>query len=197
MTRHIPLALVLAALLSAGSGCCLLCQSPNDCADCGVASSGCAGLFEGDIACGGPVDDCGGPACEGAGDVACGGPCAECGPCFPLLGWVFHSLALGCHGHGCGEVYWNGYYNDPPDACEPCDGCGNWTGSTGLYRAPYRNGPYGSSPNNMPHLATAPDMPVDDYPGVDFDADPPPTPTSTFAPIHSTRRPSPPAVHWR
>jgi hypothetical protein len=195
MIRRVPLALFLSAVLVAGGGCCggqLLCGG----GDCGVGGYGCAGLLEGDIACGGPSADCGGAVCEATCDVACEEPCEECGPCFPLLSHLLHSLAIGCHGHGCGEVYWNDYYNDPPDVCEPCDGYGNWTGSTGLYRAPYRNGPYGSSAN-LPHLATAPDMPVDDYPVIGVEADPPPAPTPAYAPVHSTRRPRPPAVHWR
>lgn len=197
MTRRVPLALFLSAVLMAGGGCCggqLLCGG----GDCSVSGYGCAGLFEGDIACGGPMAncDCGGAACQGACDVACDEPCGECGPCLPLLSCLLRGLALGCHGEGCGEVYWNDYHNDPPDVCEPCDGYGNWTGSRGLYRAPYRNGPYGPGAN-LPHLATAPEMSVDDYGVIERDLDPPPAPTSTYAPVHSTRRPSPPAVQWR
>ena len=30
---------------------------------------------------------------------------------------------------GCGEVYLGEWRSDPPPACDPCDGCGNWTGS--------------------------------------------------------------------
>ena len=29
---------------------------------------------------------------------------------------------------GCGEVYWGEWTNHPPDCCDPCDNCGNWTG---------------------------------------------------------------------
>jgi hypothetical protein len=31
---------------------------------------------------------------------------------------------------GCGERYMGAYVDDPP-RCEPCDGCGNWTGGGG------------------------------------------------------------------
>jgi hypothetical protein len=29
---------------------------------------------------------------------------------------------------GCGDVYWGEWISDPPDRCDPCDGCGNWIG---------------------------------------------------------------------
>jgi hypothetical protein len=31
-------------------------------------------------------------------------------------------------GAGCGDVYWGEWSYDPPDACDPCDACGNWIG---------------------------------------------------------------------
>jgi hypothetical protein len=31
-------------------------------------------------------------------------------------------------GSGCGELYWDEWLSDPPDACDPCDNCGNWIG---------------------------------------------------------------------
>lgn len=48
------------------------------------------------------------------------------------------SRLCGCT--GCGELYWNEWFNDPPAVCEPCDCCGNFLGpsSPGYYRAPYR-----------------------------------------------------------
>jgi hypothetical protein len=41
---------------------------------------------------------------------------------------------------GCGECYWNEWYNDPPSCAEPCDCYGNWAGPghPGYFRAPYR-----------------------------------------------------------
>jgi hypothetical protein len=52
-----------------------------------------------------------------------------------------------CDCAGCGgELYWSEWHNDPP-GCEPCDSCGNWTGTPGVYRAPYRT---------LPTLATEP-----------------------------------------
>ena len=38
---------------------------------------------------------------------------------------VNHNTWCGC---GCGERYWGDWCGDPPDCCEPCDRCGNWTG---------------------------------------------------------------------
>lgn len=47
---------------------------------------------------------------------------------------------------GCGEVYWGDWISDPPDCCEPCDSCGNFTGAEcgkrgfyGCYRPCWRN----------------------------------------------------------
>ena len=31
-------------------------------------------------------------------------------------------------GSGCGDIYWGEWLSNPPDACDPCDGCGNWVG---------------------------------------------------------------------
>jgi hypothetical protein len=52
------------------------------------------------------------------GNCGCGGdPAAR----RPVLGRL-----CGCF--GCGPLYWNGWFNDPPPLFEPCDGCGNYVG---------------------------------------------------------------------
>lgn len=78
------------------------------------------------MACGGR--GCGamaGPvACDSCGDVGCGGRCG--------LGRGFGPFGLarfmGTCGAGCGSMYVNEWVNDPPDACDPCDDCGNFIG---------------------------------------------------------------------
>jgi hypothetical protein len=30
--------------------------------------------------------------------------------------------------HDCGERYWNEWYSDPPDCCDPCNDCGTFVG---------------------------------------------------------------------
>lgn len=61
--------------------------------------------------------------CQSCGRVGCGGGCML-GP-FALM----HKMAT-C-GAGCGRIYVNEWVNDPPDACDPCDDCGNWVGPRG------------------------------------------------------------------
>ncbi|MFO0868502.1 MAG: hypothetical protein U0935_06095 [Pirellulales bacterium] len=36
---------------------------------------------------------------------------------------------------GCGEIYWDEWLSDPPDCCDPCDGCGNWAGPQSCCRS--------------------------------------------------------------
>ncbi len=51
------------------------------------------------------------------------------GSCLRKLTSPFRRLAsLATCGGGCGEVYWDEWLSDPPDCCDPCDDCGNWTG---------------------------------------------------------------------
>lgn len=109
------------------------------CAGCGDActcGSGCTGGGSS-----GADGACGCSSCGGAGCDACGG-CSlyrnkwcKCGP-FPVLRWIGGWLDCA----GCGECYYNEWYNDPPACADPCDCYGNWAGSggAGYYRAPYR-----------------------------------------------------------
>ena len=93
-------------------------------------------------------ETCGPVACEPAGMETCG-PAMEpgCGPalgpyygpgygypygvsrCCGLLGGVFRVLfpPTWC-GKGCGPIYLSEFHSDPPDCCDPCDRCGNFTG---------------------------------------------------------------------
>jgi len=83
--------------------------------------------------------------CDGACGVACddGGCDSGCGPTFPAscgthapghglsgLALPLLSTKLAC-GSGCGGVYWNEWISDPPDCCDPCNDCGQWTGHCG------------------------------------------------------------------
>lgn len=120
-----------------------------------VAGAGCHGLGRGQFLCPfGPgcdpqycCDSCG-PTCGSECEPACGTDCGPvcgpaCGPaCAPACGpagcyhgpltWVFNLFRCGnwwgCM--GCGETYWGGYCDTPPDCCDPCDCQGNWTGGT-------------------------------------------------------------------
>ncbi len=133
MKRQAVLVLCLAGLLAATSGCGVvhtlvyepfgpnsICDTSN-CGDCGGAVEHPRAAR---AACGAGVG-----ACD-AGAVDCGGcgNCRACVPCGPL------SLIFGlfCRetwcGGGCGERYWGDWYGDPPDCCDPCDQCGNYTG---------------------------------------------------------------------
>jgi hypothetical protein len=103
---------------------------PGGCSKCGDA-----GTCGKQVGCG-DVCQCGGAGCD-----SCGGctlyrtESCKCGP-LPCLRWI--GAWLDCA--GCGECYWNEWYNDPPDCAEPCDCYGNWAGPghPGYYRAPYR-----------------------------------------------------------
>src|ERR1700737_3526797 len=62
----------------------------------------------------------------------------------------FHNRNLGrnwCCSQ-CGETYWSEWFNDPPDCCDPCDCCANFTGHCCHHHCgpagPY--GPYGGMP---------------------------------------------------
>jgi len=107
-----------------------------------VAASGC-GLCHGGMSCGVPICTTGncGPDCQPTCDAGCGGSCGQCGdpcaPCGPLS--VVHKLlhpptwkTVACGGcgncGGCGERYWGDFHGDPPECCDPCDRCGNYTG---------------------------------------------------------------------
>lgn len=51
------------------------------------------------------------------------GSCDSCGPSGPCR----LRDVIGCNS-GCGRMYWGEWAYDPPDACDPCDDCGNWAG---------------------------------------------------------------------
>ncbi len=121
-------------------GCC---QPAGGCGGrCGTAC-GCAGCCEPACGCG---DACGcGGGCHDGGGTLWFKQCGFCQPCWEVLD-VLHSISNrgGCCGcNGCSsELYWSEWHNDPPRCCDPCDRCGNWTGPTAGYRAPYAH-PYG------------------------------------------------------
>ena len=89
------------------------------CPDAMTCGEGCSGD------CAGGCSDCGTNCASGT----CG--CGKQSPC-----WLLNGVAT-CA--GCGERYWNEWYNDPPTCAEPCDCYGNWIGPGhgGYYRAPY------------------------------------------------------------
>lgn len=111
---------------AAASGCCGMdryyhghCEYPVISARHG--DPGCS-----DGACGG---GCASGSCgEGCGDPTCAG-CADCHVCCisPIRNlWYL----LNCS-NGCGEYYFDEWINDPPDACDPCDDYGCYTGRPG------------------------------------------------------------------
>ena len=59
------------------------------------------------------------------------GSCHSCGTCggdcegHTPGSYLGHQLTCAS---GCGEIYWGPWLSDPPDACDPCDDCGNWVG---------------------------------------------------------------------
>lgn len=88
--------------------------------------------------------DCGCEVSCGCESGACGCESGTCGPrqgkdwfgC-ALLGAVGNIL---CPCSGCdSEFYWSEWHNDPPRCHDPCDSCGNWTGASAGYRAPYHH----------------------------------------------------------
>ncbi len=94
------LAICCALIVAAGPGCCVGDQN------CRGGSGGIGGFDSG------PGDCCGTDPCSR-------GPRRR--PFANLLGM------FACNG-GCGDVYYDEWVSDPPDCCDPCDNCGNWTG---------------------------------------------------------------------
>jgi hypothetical protein len=206
MLSRLHRAACLAACLAC-TGCC----GGLDCggADCGPKwwSVGPYAYMKYDCACEtcgpGGCNGCGGEGCTCGGKVACGDQCTGapgcgCGACGGAIGagecpnacggccccrpngkcWVLGAVC-GCS--GCGDLYWNEWYNDPPQCYEPCDCYGNYVGpghAGGYYRAPYRRhevpfaGGYAAGQeSNIPPLeaADAPPLeveaaPLDDAP---------------------------------
>jgi hypothetical protein len=164
MLTRLKSAAVFCGLAIACSGCCGAMQCGDGCAkgspyafmkyDCECETCGpgfCTSCGNADCTCGSKVEcgdkcTCGGGCADGCcggfggrigpcGD-RCDGGCTSCGrrsPCC-ILNWL-------CACSGCGEFYWNEWYNDPPRCAEPCDCFGNWIGPGhgGYFRAPYRS----------------------------------------------------------
>lgn len=114
--------LALSLLTVSAAGCC----GAGNCGSCGIGGCG--------------VTDCGvapkTPFCRtyeeriAGGNAACGTCATSVGCCNGgIKGWL-HNNATCCR--GCGDVYWGEWTSDPPDCCDPCDQCGNFTGSGGL-----------------------------------------------------------------
>ena len=61
--------------------------------------------------------------CNSCGEMGCGGVCT--------MGPLAMMRKMSTCGAGCGNIYVNEWINDPPDACDPCDDCGNWVGPRG------------------------------------------------------------------
>jgi hypothetical protein len=145
LSRISQFAALCALLIS--SGCC----ASLSCGDgCGGRSPYAGMKYErccetcGASGCWGGPGGCGcGDACSCGDKVACGdgcgsrhgscgcgqSGCAGCctvpgGPCVRLLRRIGSKLDCA----GCGECYWNEWYNDPPSCAEPCDCCGNYIG---------------------------------------------------------------------
>lgn len=139
MMKRMMLLAILTAV-AAGAGCCGVCRPhplrpfwpPCDptycCEPCGPE-------------CAPPC----GAECETACEPACGPPA---GPHYGPLSWFFRRVQWSrCFGvAGCGETYWGDWRDQPPDCCDPCDRCGNWTGGAGRgtgYSSMYPGGAYG------------------------------------------------------
>jgi len=105
---------------------------------CGTACGGCSvecGYRHG----GGCVDSCGADPCScgtciepcaaGCCETGCevAGPCVR--PCRGPLAFVLGLLHPKTYcGNACGDAYYGSFLSDPPDCCDPCDQCGNFTG---------------------------------------------------------------------
>jgi hypothetical protein len=71
------------------------------------------------------------PSCHHFGWDPVLGSCDACGVCGGACeghtpsSYTKHMLTCAS---GCGEIYWDEWLSDPPDACDPCDHCGNFVG---------------------------------------------------------------------
>lgn len=125
MARLLGTLSLLAVAVS--SGCCTM-----PCGPCGPAGPRmaclCLPCLPKPIVWNGCCNECG--PCQGEScDGYCGG--GGCGPLghAGLFPWLRGTLACG---RGCGEVYCDEWYSDPPDCCDPCDQChGCFTGPGG------------------------------------------------------------------
>jgi hypothetical protein len=112
--------LAAVGVLCAAAGCaCSVKSCGPDCGsgcECGRKGSSFAGMKY-NVCC----ETCGPGFCGKCGVDRCGG-CRTCRPPIcPVLGTLTDCA-------GCGERYWNEWYNDPPRCADPCDCCGNWMG---------------------------------------------------------------------
>ena len=99
MPKYVSACFVFSVLAVVASGCC--------CFDRVYRPGGCGQSCQ---------TDC------GSGDYGgCGNGCLGCSLCE-------HTRTQLTSCAGCGDVYWGEWMSDPPDACDPCDGCGNWIG---------------------------------------------------------------------
>lgn len=85
-----------------------------------AASSGCCGALAGAFCCHDSY-------AYGGGCGSCDSGCGDCGSCNAYVGGGIIDWLFACHHGDCGPTYW-GELSDKPDLCDPCDGCGNWTG---------------------------------------------------------------------
>ena len=118
-----------------GPGFCTACgHAKCTCGDNVGCGSGCNGACGG--SCSGGCNGCNG---NWAGWNSAKADCSGCAECAPPRCWLVRAL---CECTGCGELYWNEWYNDPPSCAEPCDCYGNWVGPGhgGYYVAPYSVG---------------------------------------------------------
>jgi hypothetical protein len=134
MMRHALLIGMVLGVLAA-SGCCGLhhgcgitvCE-PMGCCDVGcgpVCGDGCCGMDCGcceEVCCEPCCDPCGGSCCHRRGPLSWALGLLRC--CFHCGWWG----GCGACGGGCGEFYWSDFHSVPPNCCDPCDRCGNWTG---------------------------------------------------------------------
>lgn len=124
MNRVVCAALAALALSAFGSGCC--CMDRYYYGDC--ARPAMWGRYGG----GGVSDGCADGSCHGGScnAPACSTPdCGDCGRCDLCCFNPLRSLFSAIHcSSGCGEFYYDEWINDPPDACDPCDDCGNYVG---------------------------------------------------------------------
>jgi len=132
-------------------GCCDPICGPALVGPCRLGNCGC-----GCDGCDGPscgcCDPCSAGCCEGCGDSCCD-PCCDSSCGVHSDGrYALHRVGgfLRCIGRlfvpnrwcgiSCGERYWGDFYGDPPDCCDPCDRCGNFTGSYGRCGGEYVGG---------------------------------------------------------
>jgi hypothetical protein len=170
MIRRAAILMLVSGVLAASGCCCGWVQRPFgpgtlcDTTHCGCGACGpvCGPVGDscGDVcgpACGAPsCDACFNSGCDPCGGPCgpCGGPCGSCGGpcggpfgwCHPVLAAIFHPFRWGAC-NGCGDLYLGDFHGDPPDCCDPCNRCGNWTGGPPMG---YAEGPvidYGPGPD--------------------------------------------------